>query len=448
MKKLRLKSLFASGDKDFVEVIQHSFWAIVLLAGGTIIQFVFDFSLTHTFDAHGAGIFYLCFSVLSALALIGRLGVDRAVVRFIPPLLSKKPGEAAGVHRTATQLSLAFTVPLTILMFMSAPFVAKRIFHSSELTPYLQIFAFAIPPLALNYVFSGVLRALKRIRSALSIERLTMYAIGIVAVLTLGQIYGLKAASIGFVVAIFISTIEGEWYIRKHMPPYEKAVPFNKKRLIVVSAPLLFVVFAAQMSGQASVLLLGAMSSNANVGIFNIALRVSMILNLVLIAVNAIAATKISELYAASKHEALRSLIGKISALSTLAGVPLFLILAFFSHFWLGLFGGAFAAGGTTLIILTAGQLVNVSTGSNNFILAMTGHERALATAVGISMVLNVGLGLALIPSLDVLGAGLATAIAMVVSNVIMLIMVKHYIGVWSLPFSPLMTWFRKAKKP
>lgn len=440
--------MIRTGDGDFIEIIRHSFLAIGLLGAGTIIQFAFDLSLTHTFKAHGAGIFYLCFSVLSALALIGRLGLDRAVVRFIPPMLTDQPGGAAGVRRAATRTSLALTLPLTLLLFILAPYVAKSVFGSADLTPYLRIFSVAIPPLALNYVYSGVLRSLKRTQAALSIERLTMYAIGIIGVLVLGQLYGLKGASVGFIIAIYATMLEGIYYISKYMPKYKNFVPFSKKRLLVVSGPLLFVVFAAQMSGQVSILLLGGLSSNSSVGIFNIALRVSMLLNLVLMAVNVIVATKVSELYAAGRADELKSLIKKVSALSTLAGVPLFIVLVLFSHFWLGLFGSAFTAGASALIILAAGQLVNVAAGSNNFILAMTGHERALAVASGSALLINVALGLVLIPHHDVVGAAIAASVALATSNAIMLAMVKYYIGVWSLPFEALGRWLKLAKNP
>ncbi|HEX5447772.1 MAG TPA: polysaccharide biosynthesis C-terminal domain-containing protein [Candidatus Saccharimonadales bacterium] len=443
MASKKFNQLLSTGDSNFIEVIRHSFLAIILLGVGTIIQFVFDLSLTHKFKAHGSGIFYLCFSVLSVLALVGRLGMDRAVVRFIPPLLVKDPALAAGVNSTATRLSLLLTLPLTVLLFVFSPVVASHIFHSSEISPYLRIFSLAIPPLALNYVYSGVLRALKRTQEALSIERLTMYALGIIAVIALGSLYGLRGASAGFVAAVYVSTVEGLWYIRKYMPSHTKITPFNKKRLLTVSGPLLFVVFAAQMGGQASVLLLGVLSTSSNVGIFNIALRVSMLLNLILMAVNVIAATKVSELYFSGRRQELRTMIAKVSALSTLAGIPTFLILVIFSSFWLGLFGGSFTTGSSALIILAAGQLVNVSTGSNNFILAMTDHEKALAATVGISLLINVCLGVILIGPFDVVGAGIATAVSMVFSNLVMLILVKRYIGVWSLPFRYLDIWLR-----
>lgn len=440
--KKRLVSLVSSGDDHFIEVVRHSVLAMLLLVVTTLIQFVFDIALTRTFDAHGAGIFYLCFSVLMMLALLGRLGMDRAVVQFIPPLLRHKPGAAAGVNSTAIKLSLYLTLPLAVGLFLFAPELAGKGFGSPELTPYLQIFSVAIPGLALNYVLSGSLRALKKTQSSLVIQRTTMYLFGIPVVLIIGNLYGLAWAMAGFVAMIYISTVLAFVFLRRYHPRFESLIPFSKKRMLVTSIPLLFVVFATQMNGQASVLLLGVFGSNADVAIFNVALKISLIMGLILTAINAIAATKISELYAENRQEELRTMVSKISALGLVAGLPLFLALAIFPELWLGLFGDAFLAGASALVVLSAGQLISVAVGSTDFALAMTGHERALAVAVGTSLVINIVLGVLLIPAYGVYGAGIATAVTVAISNIIMVLMVKHYLNAWLLPFRYIKVWF------
>ncbi|HCZ28456.1 TPA: hypothetical protein DHU97_01790 [Candidatus Saccharibacteria bacterium] len=227
------------------------------------------------------------------------------------------------------------------------------------------------------------------------------------------------------------------------MPRFKQLIPFSRKQLLIVSAPLLFVAFATQMNGQASVLILGAVSDNASVGIFNIALKVSMLMSLILAAVNVIAATKISELYSAKQKEELDIMISKISALGTAVGLPLFIFMSVFSTFLLGLFGHEFKAGALALIILTAGQFVNVAVGSTNYILAMTGHEKALSIAVGLSLLLNIILGLVLIPPLGVLGASISASAAMISGNIIMVVMVKKYLDVWPLPFKYMAKWIK-----
>ena len=438
-----LKELYRSGDDHFLEIVRHTFWALVLLVGTTAIQFLFDVLLSREFGAHGAGTFYLALSVTMVLALLGRLGMDRAVVRFIPPLLSSDPAAAAGVNRVAVQLSLLLTVPLAVVVLVASPWLATDVFGSDELTVHLRILALAIPPLALNYILSGTLRALKHTRMALSIERLTMYSLGIVGILFLGRVYGLEFVTAGFAVAIYITTLEGLWYVKKRLPPHTSVTPFSRRRMLITSAPLLLVVFTTQLNGQVSVLLLGGYADNSDVGVFNIALKVSLLMGLVLAAINTISATKISELHAADRREELGRTIGKISGLGVVTGLPVLALLVLLPDVWLGLFGPEFTAGAPDLVILAVGQFVNVATGSTLFILAMTGHERALAGAVGMSLLVNVGLGLLLIPHYTVIGASIATSVSLVVVNVAMILMVRRYLGVWSLPGGAIRAWSR-----
>lgn len=437
----RLKDLLERPDKDFAEILLHAFWAFVLLCGTTVLQFIFDLLLTNRFGAHGAGTFYLAFSVMMVLALIGRIGLDQAVVRYIPPLLKSKPGSAGGVVWSAVVLSLSITVPLVIGLYLASPFLANEVFHSPEIELYLRVFAIAIPAFSLSYIFSGTLKAMKHTRTALSVERAGVYSLGILALITAGYSYGLDGLVIGFVLGIIITATIGAIHVRRYMPRFTKFTYFSKRTMLLTAIPLLFVAFATQMNGQASVLLLGAYGTNADVGIFNVALKISLLMNLILTAINVIAATKVSELYSANKHKELSLMIQKISGLGTLLGLPLFLCIAIFSHFLLGLFGTEFVVGSAALIILAAGQFFSVSVGSTNYILAMTGRQKSLAFAVGTALVTNIVLGLWLIPSYGVIGAAISTATSIVISNLLTLLLVKKYLHVWSLPFVSIVTW-------
>jgi O-antigen/teichoic acid export membrane protein len=227
------------------------------------------------------------------------------------------------------------------------------------------------------------------------------------------------------------------------MPSVTRIVPFDRKVLLLTSLPLLFVAFAFQMNGQASLLILGSNASSADVGIFNAALKISMLMNLLLAAINTIVATKISELYAASNQEELRKTIQKTSGLGTALSLPLFLIIVATAPLLLGLFGREFISGSTTLILLAVGQLINVAVGSTNYFLAMTGHQKALAVAIGSGLSINILTGLWLIPLYGIEGAAISTTITSIFSNMLMVFFVKKYLGVWSLPFVAVSKWLR-----
>ena len=385
-------------DEHFGEILVHTFWAMVLLGGTTGLQFVFDLILSNRFGAEGAGTFYLAFSVMMVLSLIGRLGMDQAVVRFMTPLLTRNPSAARGVRRTAVTLCLMITIPLVLGLYLLAPWLANDVFHSPDTTAYFRIFAFGIPAFSLAYIFSASLKSMKRTREALSVERAGVYFFGIITQFTLAILYGLNGLVIGFVIGIIITSIIGAFNVRRHMPKVKKIIPFSKKTMLLTSLPLLFVAFAMQMNGQASLLILGSTGNSSDVGVFNAALKISMLMNLLLAAINTIVATKVSELHASNNKSELRKTIEKTSGLGAVLSIPLFLFITFFSTFLLSLFGNEFTTGSLTLIVLALGQLVNVCVGSTNYFLAMTGHQKALAVAIGAGLIINIVTGLWLIP--------------------------------------------------
>ncbi len=446
--KSRLRQLVSTGDEHFIEVIKHSIWALIILGSAAGIQFIFDLLIARRFGANGTGIFYLCFSVIMILTLFGYLGLDRTVIRLIPPLLNKKDyDQAQAVKNSSLKLAFYNTLAISILLFIFAGWISNNIFHNPSLTSYLRVFSLSAVPFALRYIYGGVLRSLKRTKEALIIERIVIYALGVVSILTLGFIYGLMGVAVGFVIACFIALGASIYFTNHHLPKSRIKQSYSYKILLASGLPLLFVAFATTMIGQASVLILGAHANSKEVGIFSAALKISLVLSLILTAINTIAGTTISELYAKNEKQKLEILFGKVSAFGFLLALPLFLVMFLFPSFVLGLFGPEFTAGDSSLMILAVGQLINIAVGPTLFILAMTGHEKALAGAVGVSLVVNIVMGLVLIPSLGVFGAGLVTAVTITVANIIMLFLVKRYLGVWSLPFKYLRFWLNKVLK-
>jgi O-antigen/teichoic acid export membrane protein len=442
----RITRLTSTSDANFTEVLRHSSIAFLILVGATGVQFLFDLLLAQRFGATGYGIFYLGFSVLMVLALIGRLGVDRAVVRFIPEYFTRGDKHSArGVVVAAITSSLALTIPVAFVLFVFSETLAVSVFNEPQLALYLKTFAFAVPPFALSYVYSGILKSIKQTGSSLFLERISVYAVGILSVVFLTAYWGLESIVIAFTVACYSTALAGAWLVHKHLRSNKPTLHFSKRRLLIVAGPLLFVMFATQMNGQASVLLLGGLSNSTDVGVFNVALKISMLMTIVLTAITTITATKISELYHSGRTDELSLILSKTSALGALAALPLLLAMVLFPTFLLGLFGQEFTSGYAALTILSIGQYINVAVGATVFALGLTDRERPLAVVVGIGLIVNVGLGLLLIPPYGVVGAAIATGATIAFTNLAMVYLVKRYLGILLLPFAGIKSWLRVA---
>jgi len=117
--------------------------------------------------------------------------------------------------------------------------------------------------------------------------------------------------------------------------------------------------------------------------------------------------------------------------------VPVTLVFVLFGERFLALaFGPGYAGGHTTLAILALGQLVNAGMGSVGVLLNMTGHERDTLRGVAIAAVANVVLGLVLIPLFGLEGAATATAVTLIIWNLLLRQAVWRRIQIETLAFS------------
>ena len=103
----------------------------------------------------------------------------------------------------------------------------------------------------------------------------------------------------------------------------------------------------------------------------------------------------------------------------------------------MGLFGAEFQRGGLVLVILAFAQLANVVAGSVGSLLMMTGHEKQVRDSNTLAAVICLLVSAALVPRTAALGAALAVAAALVARNVYEVLMVRRYLGIGALLFSP-----------
>ena len=106
--------------------------------------------------------------------------------------------------------------------------------------------------------------------------------------------------------------------------------------------------------------------------------------------------------------------------MSVFAGVTA--VVLFAAGEWLleQVFGGPYVQAYSALCILVIGQLINAVMGSVGLFLSMTGHEKETLRALAISAILNVVLNALLIPKFGIIGAASATAVSVVLWNVIL----------------------------
>ncbi|WHN65821.1 polysaccharide biosynthesis C-terminal domain-containing protein [Cysteiniphilum sp. QT6929] len=181
---------------------------------------------------------------------------------------------------------------------------------------------------------------------------------------------------------------------------------------------------------QIDIVLLKIFSNNESIAYYAVALQLSALVVFVLNAVSANIMAQVANDYKMLSRDAFQTKITEytriICGLSALGMVALII-----AGYWITiLYGQAYTQAYSLFCVLMIGQAVNVLCGSVFTILNMAGFEKTTCRVFYIALVINIVLGIALIPSLHAFGVAIASAIAMIFWNLVLTYFVIKKLGV------------------
>lgn len=410
--------------------------ALALRVFGTGLGFGFNVFLARVLGAQGLGVYYLALSIITTATVIGRFGLDNFVVRITAASASQQDWDSlAGAYRKSMQIAITVSLAVTLAIWVSAPWLAYRIFGEESLTKPLQWLALGITPTSLLLLHGEMLRGLERIRAAVLLQAVGVPLVNIPLFIFAGLSSGVLGLAITNVVSTILILILGIFVWRQATPNVRGVKGHFSTRLMVDSSlPLLWIAVMNMVISSADTVALGIWTGSSAVGIFGVVRRTSLITSFILVAVNTIAAPKFAALYAAGDHTTLGYTARSTTRLMTLFALPFLLIFIMFPELILGIFGSTFATGGPSLRILAAGDFVNVATGSVGLLLMMTGHEKPLRNIVFASMLLDVALQVLLVPAYGLAGAAWASALTLAVQNIMVAALAYFKLSIVTLP--------------
>ena len=100
----------------------------------------------------------------------------------------------------------------------------------------------------------------------------------------------------------------------------------------------------------------------------------------------------------------------------------------------MGLFGDQFREGGSILAVLVIGQLAATLCGSVRMVLIMTGREKDLRNSSFLSLLVLIGVAVALIPIYGALGAAIASTAGTIVTNALPVFVIWKKMGIMTVP--------------
>jgi len=279
---------------------------------------------------------------------------------------------------------------------------------------------------------AGVLQGIKEIRSFVFIRFISHHLGALVLFLALLPFWGSnQVVVIAYTVSLYL--IAGLTIILLYRKGYrffsiqqEVYQPQKIRSLLRQSLPFLFIASLFFIKGWIDTIMVGIFMTESDVGIYNIALKLSGVLLIMVSAVNAIAAPKFSESFSDNKMAELKGSLRYSSAILFYTTLPLFLLLMLFPEQILSVFGEEFRAGRLSLVILSIGSFISAICGTTSYFLQMTGNQVAMQNITFVTVILGVILNLVLIPPFGIQGAAIATAAAMLFWNAVGVLFVRR----------------------
>lgn len=416
--------------------LKQSFLALTVRVLGSASALIMSLLISRSLSIDDAGRFFLAFAIFTVLGTFSTFGFNVAFIRFIGGFLAENNWKVInGVFLTGLKVVGLVSVLAGILVYFFSD-ITNVFFPEANLSLLIATLAISIPCFALYQLIAHAFQGLHRPLLSVFFQNISTQLMVIICLAFLiyydATITAFSVARL-FSFSAFISLILCFflWFSQAHT---RIGVDNSQTSNLFQSAkPLWFVMVmntVVQWSGQ---IIAGAYVDSDQIAILSIAQRLSLLVTFVLIAVNLIAAPRFAASAKLNKLEELRSTSLFCSRIMFCIALPATLLMILFSDFLLGLFGEDYIKGALMLKILVIGQFFNVICGSVGFLLSMSGHEKVFRNVVFFSGPISIILSFSLIPIFGVMGAAIATAIAVASQNLLAVFMVKKHLG-----FNPL----------
>jgi len=420
-------------DASFRHLVRASFFSLLIRVAGLGTGFLVTVITSRFYGADALGIVSICIAILSFASVIGKLGMDVALMRYIAELFTL--GNFAAIKHVYLK-SFRFIVPvcivITIILYIFSPVIAGSIFHKPHLSGLLKINSLFVLPLVILLVNSESIRGLHRIRAYTFLQT---SAVSIIATILL--IFSLAFYTDRFVpvsiqfISITIASVISivlfykliEW--NKH----GKVAVIDSRKLIRTSSPMFITTIMQLVMTWGGTLIMAAYYAESEVGVYNAIVRISTFTNISILAINSIASPRIAAAFASGKSAEMKKLSMEATQLIFISSIVVFLPLFFFPHLVLSVFGKDFTGNEFSLELLLAGQLFVSFSGLASQVLNMADREKNLRNNAVIAAVFNITACFILIPPYGILGACISQVIGMVVWNTLCIYSVKKKFG-------------------
>ncbi|VVE90068.1 oligosaccharide flippase family protein [Pandoraea bronchicola] len=389
------------------------------------------------------GNFYIVFSTMVALAGFGRLGIDQALTRQLAmDVASGQSGAVRPAIRRALGRVFIASVAVSVLLAAGASLFANDVLRKPELAVPLMLGALSFVPQNVGAALAGALAGLQRVGYSQMIYSWLWPAIFCVAVIPLVVTQHLTVANALVLIAasFTLAAIAGAVLLQRFLREIPAGAPHGPlPGLLKPGLSLFSLELTKLLITSAPAIVLGIVATSRETGLFALAWRLALVVNILISGVTGMAAPRFASLYARQDLPGLERSAAQAIGLVLCLALPVTLGMLLVPQHLLGLFGHGYDDGASALRVLALGQMAAACFTAMPELLGMTAHTRALMRINVVSVGVLLLCLAVLTPLGGSVGASVAASLAITVNGAAAAWAARRLLGVS--PFTTLWRW-------
>ncbi|MEZ5839196.1 MAG: lipopolysaccharide biosynthesis protein [Hyphomicrobiales bacterium] len=427
----RIDAVIAGSD-DRALAQRTALVAFAIRVASAALAYLSQIIMARLLGTYDYGIYVVVWVWLLILGALSSLGFGTSVLRYLPEYAEKQqPDMLRGILFGSRVYTVAASSALALVGLAGAWLLGDFIGEHYLMPIYLA--AICLPMMTLTEVQDGIARAYDWIDLALAPPYLVrplmiLVFLGGAALLADASV---TTAMIASILATWVTAIGQLVLLERRLAKKVPAGPRVTTAMpwVMASLPMFLIEGFFVLLTNTDVIVAGWYLPPQDIAIYFAVVKTLALVHFVYFAVRAAAAHKFSQYHASGDHDRLEAFIQDSVRWTFWPSFAVSVVMLLVGRAFLMLFGAEFVDGYPLVFVLVLGVLARASVGPAEAVLTMAGQQRLCATIYAMTFALNLALNVLLIPMIGLMGAAIATTIAIGFESVMLFLAVRDRLG-------------------
>ena len=413
--------------------LKKGFAIIVLRFLGVLLSFGGLMLITNLFPDDEVGRYQYLNSIIITVGTVVLLGLNVSFIRFAGELFATQKQYEFKRLYTRNVIIISIMTLIFVLFYFIFRFLFPEIINAADDRIY-KMSLLALFPHAIAVLNFQVLLGLNRLYLSEFFRNVIKFITIIIFVLLFYFLNKHDQLLEAFIWSLWLVAILSTLFVWFRLNDFKTETiiedSISYRKILKVSIPMILSFISLLLMQQMDLLVLKEFTAYENLAYYGVAVKISMVLSIVLTAVNQVIGPQLAEFYFKGDKNGIKSIVDKSIILNNALTIPIIIVIMIIPETVLSFFGENYYVAKNALLILLIGQGINGIMGSTDLYLNMTGKQNYFQKIIFMALIINLILNFILVPKWGMTGAATATAVSLIFWNILGVIYVYRVDGV------------------